>query len=207
MTDHTRRALDIAPFVLNTDEEQSLVQEALRLYGLPAEERSSDDEDAILSILRTASYCVITSGASYDTFQKAMSETKTRLAARIAAEEATVMALLQKDRIDHLTHCNQGDYEGSCKYGWEPSDCPAAPPEPLPTIWQVLEPWVDHGSPYGGAIARSGESLVGYLPADTDPEEIKRIRNIRRLDGKLRYSVRGLDAFVERPEPTGDYDN
>lgn len=127
MTDHTRRALDIAPFVLNTDEEQSLVQEALRLYGLPADERSSDEEDAILSILRTASYCVITSGASYDIFQKALSETETRLAARIAAEEATLIALLQKDRNDHLTHCNQGDYEGSCKYGWEPHDCPAAP--------------------------------------------------------------------------------
>lgn len=37
----------------------------------------------------------------------------------------------------HLIHCNQYDYEGSCKYGDE--DCPAMITHPAPELMEFLE--------------------------------------------------------------------
>lgn len=60
----------------------------------------------------------------HQVFKEALGEMKRQLAAgkRSAA---------RSDEAVHLSHCHQGEYEGSCKYG--DADCPAAPttsPEP-----------------------------------------------------------------------------
>lgn len=127
MTEATLKALDIASFVLNTDEDQALVQEATRYCRLPDDERSSDDEAAILSVLRAARNCVVSLSASHDKIVAAIVETEARMTARLIHEEETLIGLLHQDRAQHLAHCNQGEYAGSCKYGLERHECPATP--------------------------------------------------------------------------------
>lgn len=41
------------------------------------------------------------------------------------------------DHAQHMNHCNQGDYYGSCKYGYE--DCPAMNTHPAPELMEFLE--------------------------------------------------------------------
>ena len=43
--------------------------------------------------------------------------------------------MTQADRAVHMSHCNMGDYEDSCKYGDE--DCPAM--HPAPELVEFLE--------------------------------------------------------------------
>ncbi len=40
-------------------------------------------------------------------------------------------------RMTHMSHCNLGEYEGSCKYGDE--DCPAMNKHPAPELMEFLE--------------------------------------------------------------------
>lgn len=41
------------------------------------------------------------------------------------------------DHDQHINHCNQGHYEGSCKFGDE--DCPAMNTHPAPELMNFLE--------------------------------------------------------------------
>ena len=99
------------------------------------------------------------------------------------------------ERGVHLVHCNQGEYEGSCKYG--DKDCPALKMSPVQLSYENAE-CPDCGTPIP-KDAEDGDSC------DNCGHVLYRIREVVgeapvkkvTMDSFIKQEIRGLKKFRE----------
>ena len=100
----------------------------------------------------------------------------------------------KNDKAVHLVHCNQGEYEGSCKYG--DKDCPALKMSPVQLSY-VNGECPDCGTPIPKGAEDGDSCECGHVLYETGGSENDFKVEKVTLDDFVEVETRGLKTFMK----------